>query len=164
MAELGRSEYYPWFIDSSATLPKDRFLNVDFLKSEQRRIDKAKEWDEKYRKAERGDKLGEYVAYVIPIEISKILRREVGEKGYKIIGTSALRNSVQLEKLALVPEDLQLPPDYSLIRIEEPVKEIVLFKGDVHGTDAIIVEDFEPLPTDYIYYGMESDTVVYSMS
>lgn len=159
MPELGRSEYYPWFKDSSAALPKDRYLNKDFLKSEQRRIESAREWDKRYRKADRGDILDEYVTYVIPTDTSKILRREVNEQGFKILGTSALRNSVQLQKLALFPEDMQLPADYSLIRILEPVKEVVLFKGDIYGADAIIVKEFDPLPIDYIYRNMESRAI-----
>lgn len=159
MPKLGRREYYPWYDGSSASLPKDRSLNVDFLRSERRRIEHAKEWNQEYRKAERGEKLEEYVTYVIPVEISKILRRNVNGRGYNIMGTSALRNSTQLQKLALFPKDLKLPADYSLIRIEDPVKEIVLFEGDVYGTDAIVVTDFETLPIDYIYHGLGSDNV-----
>lgn len=159
MPELGRNEYYPWFEDSSANFPHNRYLNKEFLRTEQNRIAKAKEWDEGYKKAKRGDKLDEYITYTIPVDVSKILKKEINEEGYKIVGTSALRNSAQLEKLALFPEDIQLPPDYSLIRIFEPVKEIVLFKGDINGTYAIIVDDFEILENDYIYYEMESGTV-----
>ncbi|MFC3959242.1 hypothetical protein [Halovivax cerinus] len=159
MPSLRRSEYYPWFADSSANLPKDRFLNKDFLKSERERIEHARQWDTKYREADRGDKLDEYITYVIPVDMSKILKKEVNERGFKILGTSALRNSAQLEKLALFPEDMQLPDDYSLIRIFEPEKEIVLFKGDVYGTDAIIVEDFESLSIDYLYQNVNSSDI-----
>jgi hypothetical protein len=156
MPTLEREAYYLWYADSSVTLPQERSLNVDFLKSERRRIEEAHDWDEEYRSADRGDKLPEYITYIIPIDVSKILKRRVNNRGYNIMGTSALRNSLQAEKLALFPDDMDLPADYSLIRIYEPKKEVVVFEGDTFGTDAIIVEDFEPLETDYIYQDMSS--------
>jgi hypothetical protein len=157
MPTLSREEYYPWFNDSAATLPQERQLNIDFLKSERKRIEEAKEWREKYRSADRGDELNEYITYSIPVDISKLLKKRVNERGYNIIGTSALRNSLQSEMLALFPEDMDLPPDYALIRIYDPKKEIVVFEGETFGTDAIIVEDYDVLPNDYIYQGVSSN-------
>ena len=157
MREFGREEYYPWYKNSSANLPKDRYLNKDFLKFEQKRIEEAHQWHDEYLKAEPGDTLDEYETYIVPIDPSKLIKKRVNGSGYKLKGSSALRNNLQAQKLALFPKDLNLPPDYSLVRIFEPKKKIIPFVGDTNSKYGFIVDDYEILPIDYIYYDLPAE-------
>lgn len=154
MPELAREEYYPWYRCSSANFPKDRYLNVDFLQSEQERIEEASRWNQEYRSARNGQKLDEYITYIIPVDVSELIKEELDEREVHVTGTSAIRNCKQLQKLALFPEDVDLPPDYSLVRLLEPRKNSVHYVGEVYGVDAIFVEDYERLPQEYIYYDL----------
>lgn len=153
MPNLGRNEYYPWYQNSPASLPKDRIYKHEYLKWEQERIEKAKIWDGKFRKANSSDTLDEYITYIIPVELSKLLNRRINGRGFNILGTSALRNSLQFQKPAIFPEDMDLPPDYSLIRIFEPKKDYIGYEGFIEH--AIRVEDYQELNHDFIYHDLD---------
>lgn len=150
------SEYYLWRKHSEAKYPWDRtFLNADFLKYEQKRLDEVKKWYTIFTKAPDGSYLDEVVMYTIPVKLSTKLKAAIAMRGdYNYIGLCALYNDLQFPVLALFPRDVRFPDDYRLIRIIKSKKIHLAKPRSAELIRAILVEDskdWEYLPSDYVY-------------
>lgn len=122
------------------------------MKSEQNRIDECVEWRREYRKTDRGDKLSEVSFYSLPIDLTKGWTEEIDRRGnFTVKGLSALKNDIQVPTIGLFPEDIDVPKDYSLIRILESEKQQIPNSKNNKGWRAIIIKDIEVLPDDHLY-------------
>lgn len=152
MRKLTKSQYYSWYDRSSKTSPYHRYLNREFMLAEEQRIQKTKEWFKEYRDAEEGEKLGEVKYYQLPIKITKGWSENIAQRGeYNVRGLSALRNCIQNPLVGLYPRDIDLPLDYSLIRIISSEKVVLTNDKVPRGQYALQINEIEPLPADHLY-------------
>ena len=152
---ISNKEYYrPWSVNSSFANPWDRqYLNVDFCKYESRRIKNVHHWVNAFNKAETGSKLESVEIYCISIKMNKYFRfkKVFLEKyeGYKVIGLSALYNSLQEPILAIV-EETKVPADNSLIEIIESKKRRIMDGKTIEPLDFIEISEYNLLPPDKV--------------
>src|SRR3989344_7856047 len=119
MDSLSLSKIYLWKKRSVYTYPWQRkFLNIDFLKYEQKRIKDVRVWYFKFQNARVGDNLSEVYYYTLPTELSSDCKAAIALRGeFSYTHVSALKNCPQMQLLALFQKGIPLPQDYSLIRI-----------------------------------------------
>jgi len=152
---ISNKEYYrPWSVNSSFANPWDRqYINVDFCKYESRRIANVHHWVNAFNKAETGSKLESVEIYCISIKMNQYFRfkKVFLEKyeGYKVIGLSALYNSLQEPILAIV-EETKVPADNSLIDIVESKKRRVMDGKTIEPLDFIEISEYNLLPPDKV--------------
>ncbi len=157
--QLSLNEYYLWKSNSASRYPWQRkFLNVDFLKYEQRRIKLLSSWYCSYINKDYGSTLEETSFYVIPIELSSSWKSTIAELGYtNYIGLSALQNSPQILLIGLFSSlDTNFPKEYSLIKIR--AKKVALINRKLGiPSYAVHIESWESLPSDTIYIDTPHD-------
>lgn len=152
MDRLKGKEWFLWRRHSEARNPWDRQLNSDFLRSENERIQETHNWMQNLYHAPYGAKLEDVCYYVVPIKIrSSWLRAEHGN--YICKGLSALRNCPQNALVAFFFPSGKMPKDYTLIRINSPIKTAILDndKKFREGEYAIEIDDFNELKSEDIY-------------
>ncbi len=134
---------YPW---------KRQYINFEFLTYEQKRIEEVSKWYKKFSKCNVNEPLDEVSLYTVPVELSTSWKASITELGYDdYIGLSALYNSPQILILALLPRIVELPREYRLIRIIKSKRVNIVNKRLNKVQPAIIIEDWEDLPSDSIY-------------
>ncbi|MFH1642166.1 MAG: hypothetical protein ABIC04_04665 [Nanoarchaeota archaeon] len=153
MGNLNLSQVYFWKKDSVYAYPWQRqFLNIDFLKYEQKRIRDVGKWYHDFQKSKVGDSLSEVYYYVTPLELDSEWKAAIALKGnYNYIGLSALKNCLQLQLLVLIPKDKTVPRDYSLVRILKSKKDFI---HHVRGNDVVYViisDDFKEEDAALVY-------------
>lgn len=155
--ELTSKEYYLW--ESYHTnKPWNRYLDYEFLETERKRIKDVEKWfNLSYVGAKDGEKVEEVCYYCVPNKISKPLLNslfEYEEGEFEIKGLSAVYNSLQFPLTMLIPKGRKVPKDYSPVRIISARRKVLINK-DVPKEEAcfnaLIVEDWEELPADFIY-------------
>jgi hypothetical protein len=148
-------EYYLWGKSTytNTPLPWKRFLNREFLNYERVRIkrlskfrrDFSKEYENKILKKEAS-------FYTIPIELSSSWKGCIAKIGnFNFIGLSALQNSPQVLMIAILPYTIKQPKDYRLINIKKSRKINLINNRNNSVEAAILIEDWEYLPSDKIY-------------
>lgn len=160
---LKGGEWYLWRKNSDKLYPWDRSLNIDFLKSERKRITEVDGWIKKFRKSPHGVSLGDVCYYVVPIKIRPDWLTYFEHKDHLCKGVSALRNCPVNTLIAFFPPD-KIPTDYSLIRINSSKKIALLnsYTKSTTGEYAIIVEDWEELESDSIYVDVPFESRIIS--
>jgi hypothetical protein len=152
MSPFDLDKFYFWRNKSLYKYPWERrHLNVDFLKYEQKRIDDVKRWYDKFEKAKVGDTLEEVSYYVVPLEIDSNWKAEISLRNLNYIGVSALKNSLQIGLIVLLPKDQTIPKDYSLIKILKSKKDAIFPKNGTRGVYVIYAEEIQKLDSASIY-------------
>lgn len=156
MFNMNTNHIYLWKKRSIYTYPWQRqFLNIDFLKYEQKRIRDTAKWYTKFQKTKAGQNLEEVYYYVIPIELDSRWKAAIASKGnYNYVGLSALKNCLQIQLLMLISKDKTVPKDYSLIRIIISKKDYIHNEKKNEVRYIIRVEDFEYIDPSYPYVGI----------
>jgi|SRR3989344_2115886 len=149
---ISKREYYQWYspINQHLLSPHDRrrFLNQDFLKSEQKRINKNFEWKLNYKKVPEGGTLEEIEFYILPMKLSIDWQEEIRLNNLNFKGLSALHDDLHCQMILLIPKEVDVPEDYSLIKIISSKKKIILNKKlSIFSNlkEALIVEKWEPI-------------------
>lgn len=159
MDALTLNEIYFWKRRGSASkYPWQRFLNIDFLETERKRIKDVGKWRVEYFKKKIGDTLGPVNYYVIPSRFNIPIKVAGLTKGnFNIIQLSALKNCEQLPILMIYPFDKLPPKDYSLIRIDNSKKDYIEnpISGEIEW--AVNTESFEELDPLDIYVDIPSE-------
>jgi len=166
MSNMSLNRAYLWKRNSSSRYPWDRkFLNTDFLEFEKKRINDVSVWWKEFYKKRIGDQLDEVLYYVLPAEFSSNIKASVSILGeYHIIQLSALKNSEQMGMIMILPRDKKLPQDYSLIRITNSKKDVLIKFLDSGPIYIINVENYEVENPLIVYYDLSSkseENVVY---
>lgn len=127
MLHQNSSQIYLWKKNSVFTYPWQRqFLNIDFLKYEQKRIKDASKWYYDFQKSKVGASLAEVYYYVTPLDLNSEWKAAIASKGdYNYVGLSALKNCLQVQLIMLIPKDKPIPRDYSFIRILQSKKDFI---------------------------------------
>src|SRR3989338_1137960 len=149
---LSTKEYYCFDVPINKPWNR-RYLNWDFLETEKKRIEKAKEWYMHYLKAKEGENLFEINFYVKDINLSpewKAYIYSIDDFEFKALST--LHNDNQLTFVMLVDKS-NLPKDNSYILIEKSKKYIMINKRK-ETFNALIVEKWRYDETDKIYVDM----------
>ncbi len=152
MRHLEGKEWFLWRRHSEVRHPWNRQLNSDFLMSENKRIQETHNWMKNLHHASHGAKLDEVCYYVVPIKIRSGWLR-LGHRGYTCKGLSALRNCPQNSLVAFFPSSKRIPKDYTLIKINSPIKTAILddYTKSREGEYAIKIDAFEELESEDIY-------------
>lgn len=145
-------EYYLWWKKTMTSVPwKRQYLNQEFLKYEQKRINDLILWRNHFYKAKENELLKEVSFYAVPVELYPSWKGVIAEKGgYDYVGLSALQNSPQILTLALIPQGVKKPSDYKLIRITKSRKSY-LINEKIGIQNIVIIENWDPLKSDQIY-------------
>lgn len=154
MDNLKLNQIYLWKKRSDYNYPWQRqFLNLDFLKYEQKRINDVEKWFREFQRAPIGKRLEEVYYYAIPLpKIESNLKVGIALKGdYNYIGLSALKNCVNFELLMLMPKEIKIPKDYSLIRILGSFKDFINYAGSNYGQYIIVAERIEEQDPALVY-------------
>ncbi len=144
MNHLPYKDIYLWKSKSSFNVPWNRkFLDIEFLKYEQKRIKELSDWYSKFRKSPYGNKLEEVKFFVLPIELKSKWKASIALKGnYTFFGLSALKNDVQIQLLMLIPKDKNPPPEFSFIRIINSRKDYLHVERTNEVENVLIIEEF----------------------
>ena len=146
--------YYLWRHKTETLYPWNRqYLNWEFLKCEQKRINDLSEWRaSSFLKAEDGEDLREISFYVVPLQLNSFWKGAVAEQGkYNYVGLSGLQNSPHILITALIPDGVKLPQEYRLILITKSKKSFLHNKLNNSTYYSIMIEDWEYLPSDRLY-------------
>jgi hypothetical protein len=142
------------FIESSPNHSWQRqFFNIDFLKSERKRINDVQKWWLEFYSKPIGSELSEVIYYTLPTSFDSETKASIAkQKGdVFLIQLSALKNTEQMGVLMILPMDKKCPTDYSLIRIINAKKDF--FTNLRTGEEAYIinVEEYEIMDPASIY-------------
>src|SRR3989344_2915027 len=114
---LTSKEWYPWKKLVSTQTPWQRkLINVEYLNSERKRINKTKEWYWKYKRLKENEAIEEINFYVSPIELDYKWTALISSKEYIFKGLSALPNDYQIFIIMLLDRNRKIPQDYSYIK------------------------------------------------
>lgn len=147
-------EYYPWRRKIDAQYPWQRkFVDGEFLKHEQKRIRKCREWSKKFLKTEFGKHLDIGSFYVVPVEgLSSSWKAAIADFGnYMYFGLSVLTNSPLIIAIALLPYTENRPLDYKLIEITKSRRVNIINKRLNMVEPVILIEGWNYLKSDSIY-------------
>ena len=148
-------DYYLWKDRTNRTYPWQReYLNSEFLEYERKKVKESMEWHKKFRKSSHEWKgRDERIAlYTLPIKLSSFWKAAVSELGeYNIMALSALYNTPVTTVMALIPKDIKRPYEYRLIDIIDSERAYVLNKRDNITDLALIIKEWDYLPSDTIY-------------
>ena len=150
---LSLNEYYLWKKKAEIQYPwKRQFLNLEFLKYEEKRVNDCANWHKKFIKSEKGSDLDQISFYTVPIEIKSSWKAAIADFGnFKYVGLSALYNSSPAMTIALIPDSIKQPQDYRLIEITKSKREnVVNIKQNIVEPVAVI-ENWDYLKSDTIY-------------
>lgn len=148
------AEYYPWKRYTEVRYPWQReFLNTQFMKHEQQRVEKLLKWyEENFIKSKNGENVQSVSFYTIPVKLTSSWKAAIAEMGkYNYMGLSALYNSPHILLLALFPENKPYPQGYQLIYIEEAKKSIIYNKRLNICEYCLIIDEWSYLPSEYLY-------------
>ena len=146
------NQVYLWRRNSCQTYPWQRFLHTDFMRCEQKRIQKTKEWFTNFLKAKTSETLGEVSYYTVPIKLKSTTKAAIASEGaYLPVGLSAIRNCLQVEMLMLLPEDKEKPQDFAPIRLIRPRKHYVYDQRSNQHLPVVLVEEYEKLDPSFLY-------------
>lgn len=153
MEQLSLNKVYLWKKKSIYTYPWQRqFLNLDFLKYEQKLIRDTALWYYNFQKIKVGSVLGEVYFYVLPIDLPSDWKAAIALKGnYDYAYLSALKNCPQICLIMLLPKDVPFPTDYSLIRIIRSKKGYIHNEKINEPKYVVNVEEFEEIDPSYVY-------------
>ncbi|MEA3343418.1 MAG: hypothetical protein U9Q92_04580 [archaeon] len=145
-------EYYLWRNKTETVLPwKRQYLNQEFLKIEEASINRLSEWRHKFLKTSEGKALEEAYFYTVPLEISTTWKASIASTKNNYIGLSALQNNPSVFIVALLPSTIKQPREYQLINIVKSKKIYIFNKRLKIIEPAILIEDWNPLPSDKLY-------------
>src|SRR3989344_645827 len=158
MSNFSLDQVYLWRKNSFSKFPWGRqFFNADFLEFEKKKIKDVQIWWENFYKRKVGEKLNEVLYYVIPAEFDSNLKASVANKGdYHIIQLSALKNSEQMSMLMILPRDKKIPQDYSLIRITDSKKDVLMNLVNSAPIYIINVEKYNVEDSSIVYLDLPS--------
>ena len=153
MEQLSLSKFYLWKRCSIYTYPWQRqFLNLDFLKYEQKRIIDVALWYHNFQKTKVGSVLGEVYYYVLPIDLPSNWKSAIALRGnFNYVYLSALKNCPQMCLIMLIPKDVPLPTDYSLIRIIRSKKDYIHNEKINEAKYVVNAEEYEEIDPSYVY-------------
>lgn len=153
MDQLSLNKIYLWKKKSIYTYPWQRkFLNIDFLKYEQKRIEDVRVWYNLFQKAKLGEILSEVYYYVLQTELSSDWKAAIALKGnYNYAYVSALKNCPQMQLIALFPKNVPLPKDYSSIRITKSKKDYIHNEKTNEAEYVINVESYVEVDPSFTY-------------
>jgi len=156
------SEYYLWRKKTETFYPWQRqYVNCEFLKYEQKRIEKFLEWYTKFRKADENKEVDSASFYAVPLELSSSWKAAIVSHGnYNYVGLSALFNSPQGSLIALVPYSIEKPYDYRLIEITKSKKTNLINEKLNKVEYALIIEDWDYLKSDNVYVDVDYEKKV----
>ena len=125
----------------------------DLLKTEKRRRDNVLKWWLNFKKAKKGEKLRDVNYYVLSTKINPLTKVGISlkEGDFNIVTLSALKTSVQMPIIMVMPSDKKIPKEGSYIRIITPMKEIIEKIGTNYVDDAIYVEEVMEEDSSSIY-------------
>lgn len=151
---LRLNDYYLWRKNPTySKYPWDRkFINVEFLEYEKKRILVIEEWFKNFNRLESGQDLEEISLYVVPLNIDSSWEVVIESMlGAKPIGLSALFNTPIALNIGFIPNNIKMPDNYSLIKITKS-KKIYIVNPKLQKSDSgILIEEWEELPSDSIY-------------
>lgn len=155
---LTLNQAYLWRRKSFSRYPWERkFLNIDFLDFEKKRINDVRDWWGEFYKKNKGDLLSEVLYYVIPAEFSSDIKASISNHGnYYPVQLSALKNSEQMGMLMILPRDKKSPPDYSLIRVSSSRKDVLINLSNSEPIYVINAEDYELEDSSRVYLDLPS--------
>jgi len=148
------NDYYLWKKNITySNFPWDRsYLNIEFLEYEKKRICKVEEWYKDFNRSDNKKYLGEISFYVVPLSMDSSWNVAIeSQTSSKPIGLSALYNTPIAINIGLIPTGKKMPEEYSLINIIKSKKTYILNEKLNKSESAILIEEWEELPTDCIY-------------
>ncbi len=150
---INLNQIYLWKRNSVYTYPWQRkFLNIDFLNYEKKRITDVGRWYTDFQKSKVGDSLKEVYYYVAPSELDSKWKTAIASKGsYNYVGLSALKNCLQMQLIMLIPKDKLIPKDYSLIRIVNSKKDFIHNKQRNEVAYVLMSDDFQEEDSALVY-------------
>ncbi|NMC77050.1 MAG: hypothetical protein GYA60_07150 [Candidatus Methanofastidiosa archaeon] len=151
---LRLNDYYLWKkYPTYAEFPWDRkYLNVEFLEYEKKRVAKVEEWYKNFNKSQNDQPLEEISLYVVPLSADSSWNVAIeAQTNSKAIGLSALFNTPIAVIIGLITSGSNLPEPYSLINIAKSKKTYIVNEKLNKSESVIFIEEWEELPTDSIY-------------
>ncbi len=150
---LSLHEYYLWKKKVETQYPWQRqYLNCEFLKHEEKRIQDCDKWHKKFIKTENGSNLDYASFYSVPIEISSSWKAAIADAGnYGYVGISALYNSPSVLVTALVHYTVKQPQEYRLIGITKSKRINIVNRRLCLVQPVVIIEDWDYIESDRIY-------------
>ncbi len=151
---LRLNDYYLWKrYPTYSEFPWDRkYVNVEFLEYEKKRINKLEKWLKDFNRSEYGTLLEEVSFYVVPLKIDSSWNVATeSQTNSRLIGLSALFNTPIAVSIGLIPFEKDAPEEYALINITKSKKLYVYNAKLKKSESAILIEDWEELPSDSVY-------------
>ena len=123
------------------------------MRCEQKRIRAVYEWAGLLKNTPSGGTLDTDVAvYTTPMDLSAPWKAAVAMTGdYSVLGLAALSNTPSMLLPGLFHADTRMPDDFRLIRVTRSRRIDLVEPDSVHVQPAVLVEEFEELPPDYLY-------------
>lgn len=151
---LRLNDYYLWKkYPTYSEFPWDRkYLNVEFLEYEKKRVNKVEEWLKNFNRSENGQSLDEVSLYVVPLKIDSSWDVAIeSQTNSKSVGLAVLYNTPIALIIGLIPSGKNIPEKFSLIKIIKSKKTYIMNEKLNKSESAIIIEEWEELPSDFIY-------------
>lgn len=157
-------KYYLWSGDNKPALPWARkYVNLEFLEYEKKIIRDRGRWIKKYNKTENNGDLEEISFYTVPIDLPNPWKTTMAEnESFSYTGLSALYNTLLHPLIALFPHSITKPMEFRLIRITSSKKTYLFNKISNQSEPAIIIGDWDYLPSDRIYVDISYEEKIIS--
>jgi len=150
---LSLKEYYLWKRHTAIRYPWHRYINMEFMDYEKKRLQQLDKWyHHSFRRSKPNTNLDEISYYVVPVELPVSWRGSITALGdFNYVGLAGLQNSPHFMLLGLIPRDVKSPRDYRLVNIIKSRKTILHNQRNNRVKEALLIDKWDYLPSDSLY-------------